>query len=388
MSVPEFPSEIVTNTDTRAVILTPEIEAALPGVDRAFAEVDKAFLEDPEKYLENLEASLFTFPSNSGSGDVACSLIHGSSSKADELLVIFAPFSDRSPRSSARELYSFITADASGGIISKEKAAPNTWNQTTKSAVVYELLKALGNDLPVLTIYSPVPTTAYNSLHKELIRKGNFRPSAHIARQAIFEAQQRINGLSTETSIDKVHLHGASLGASNALGAAQRLKSLDHVNVRTVTAQELILGPRNLIDLGKRFTVSQQVGEPSDETVPEVTPRIEEPTIRKTVDRHGPEPSTYARVIKAMKPTYMLGLTKSGRTAELIEELLDLDVELLVALAENSSLTHQTASYLPNSGEKLVTIKGEQGQKIGHLVDEHVALTGLVTVLNIVNAQS
>jgi hypothetical protein len=58
-------------------------------------------------------------------------------------------------------------------------------------------------------------------------------------------------------------------------------------------------------------------------------------------------------------------------------------VNLLVALAENSSLTHQTPAYLPNSGERLIQIQGERGQKIGHLADEHVALSGLVVALNI-----
>ena len=89
-------------------------------------------------------------------------------------------------------------------------------------------------------------------------------------------------------------------------------------------------------------------------------------------------------MIRGMKPIYMTGLTKPQATVQAIERLLDNNVELLVALAENSSLSYQTPRYLPSSGEKLITIKAENGQKIGHLADEYVAVSGLVTALNTV----
>jgi hypothetical protein len=44
----ELPSQIITNTETKTVTITPEIEAILPGIDQAFAEADKAFLDDPK----------------------------------------------------------------------------------------------------------------------------------------------------------------------------------------------------------------------------------------------------------------------------------------------------------------------------------------------------
>jgi len=84
-----------------------------------------------------------------------------------------------------------------------------------------------------------------------------------------------------------------------------------------------------------------------------------------------------------MKPTYMAGLTKPEATVQAIERLLDNNVDTLIALAENSALTHQTTDYLPNAGERVITIRGENGQKIGHLADEHVALSALVAALNI-----
>jgi hypothetical protein len=260
-----LPQEIITDTESKAVTLTPQIEATLPGVDQAFAEADKAFLDDPEKYLANLESSMFKFRSSEGS-DVACSLLHSPDSKPNELLVIFAPFADRDPKSKADKLHDYITADTPGGILSKETASPNSWNQTTKSAVIFEVLGALGKNVPVLTIYGPVPAHAYSFRERSMFRRGDFSPAARLAQEAITETQSRLHGAKSETQIDTVHLSGASLGASNVIGAGNGLIDKDF-DVRSVTAQELILGPKSLPDLGKRFTISQYVGEASDESV-------------------------------------------------------------------------------------------------------------------------
>lgn len=378
----EFPQELVTNTETKAVVLAPQIEAALPGVDQAFVEANNVFLDDPEKYLANLENSMFKFRSSEGS-KVACSLLHDSDSKPNELLAVFAPFSDRDPKSSSERLHRYLTAGTPAGALGREKASPNSWNQTTKSAVIFEVLGALGKNMPVLTIYSPIPSHAYSFRERGALRKGDFSPAARLAQEAIAEAQIRLHGADSETQIATVHLSGASLGASNAIGAGNGLNGRVF-NVPTVTAQELILGPKSLRDLGKRFTVSQYVGEESDETVSQDSPKIEESAIRKEIDKYGSEPiGMTARMVKGMKPTYLKGLTRPEATVQAIEQLLDNNVDLLVALAENSALTHQTTSYLPRAGEQVVRIRGENGQKIGHLADEHVALSALVAALNI-----
>ncbi|HEX4773928.1 MAG TPA: hypothetical protein VH234_00200 [Candidatus Saccharimonadales bacterium] len=381
MSIAEFPQVIITDTETKAVRLTPAIEATLPDIGQAFAEADKAFLDDPEKYLQDLEASMFKFRSSEGS-NVVCSLLYGSNSKPDQALVIFAPFADRDPKSSANKLSEYIAADTPGGIISKERFAPNSWNQTAKSAAIFELLGALGKNVPVLTIYGSVPSHAYSYRERGQLRSGDFSPAGRLAKEALAEAQDRLHGPDSETQIDTVRFSGASLGASNAIGAAASKEVLHDFDVPTVSAQELILGPKNLPDLGKRFT--SIVGEPSDETVSQHNPKIEETAMRKAVDAHGSEiVGMNARMIKGMKPTYMKGLTKPEATVQAVERLLDNNVNFLVALAENSALTYQTASYLPNSGERVVTIRGENGQKIGHLADEHVALSALIIALNL-----
>ncbi len=388
MGAAKFPQQIITDTETKAVTLTPEIEATLPGIDQAFAEADRAFLDDPEKYLQGLEASMFQFKSSEGS-EVACSLIHSPDSKPDEILVIFAPFSDREPKSSAYKLGEYLTADTQDGIISKEIFAPNSWNQTTKSAAMFELLGALGKNIPVLTIYGPVPTHAYSPRERSEFKSGDFSPAGRLAKEAIAEAQDRLHGLNSETQITSGHFSGASLGASNAVGAAASKELREGVDVRTVTAQELILGPKSLPDLGKRFIVKRIVGKASDETVSGNNTKIEETAMRRAIDAHGPEIiGTNARAIQGMsKLPYMKGLTKPEATVRAVESLLDNNVSLLIALAENSALTKQTAGSLPNNGARVITLRGENGQKLGHLADEHVALSALVTTLNIAKAK-
>ena len=111
MISPEFPSQIVTNVETKSVTITPEIEVTLPGISQAFADSDKAFLDNPEKYLHNLEDSIFKFQSSEGS-KVACSLLYDPDSKQDEILVIFAPFADGAPKSSADKLNDYLNSDS------------------------------------------------------------------------------------------------------------------------------------------------------------------------------------------------------------------------------------------------------------------------------------
>jgi hypothetical protein len=385
----EIPQEIVTDTKTRAVLLDPQIEATLPNIDLAFARADEAFVDNPEEYLARLQNSIFEFKSGTGA-EVACSLIYGPESRQDELLVIFAPFSDSAPKSTAQELSEYITADFKGGIggmITKEKVGPNSWNQTTKSAVIFELLEALGKGVPVLTIYSPIPTKAYSSSERDSIKQGDFSPSARLAEEAVAEAQVRLHGKTSETQIDKLRLGGASLGASNALGAGSGLLKKDY-DVRSVYAQELIMGPESVPDLARRFTVGQYVGEAAEEKSPSSGKVIEEPALRKAIDRHGSELiGTNVRMVRGMKPTYMEGLTKPEKTVRAVENLLNHNVDVLVALAKNSALTHQTRNFLPYSGERVVSIVGN-GDRIGHLADEHVALSALVAVLSIARRKS
>lgn len=383
-----FPTEIIVDTkkETKSVVVSPEIEAVMPHVTEAFAKVDQAFLENPRAYFERLQDSVFSFKSRTGK-EVACSLLYDNDSKKDELLVIFAPFSDGPPKSSARQISSYTAEGPPASFLismgRKEVAKPNTWNQTTKSAVLFDLLGAIGSGMPVLTIYSPIPSRAYTRQERSEFKSGDFTAASGIASEAIVHAQERLHGLHSETKIDKANLQGGSLGASNAIGAAGGL--MDKViAVQTVTVQELIMGPESFADVAKRFTIAGRVGEPSDIWVPQTVSRIPEPQIRQRIDAHGSELSMLVRMAKAVKPTYLRGLAHPEQTVESIENLLDNNVSLLIALAKNSGLTHQTRDYLPNGGEKVVTVRGEKDQYADHLIDEHVALTALVAALGII----
>lgn len=381
-----FPKEIIIDSrkETKSVFIGPELQEAMPHVLEAFGKVDKAFLENPEAYITRLYDSVFSFKSKTGA-EVACSLLFDDGSKKDELLIIWAPFSDSAPKSSADELYHYITQPLSGGprgFLAKEQAKPNSWNQTTKSSVIFELLGAVGSRMPVLTIYSPISTGAYTKGERVALRNGDFSSASRIAREAVAEAQQKLHGLHSETRIDKVNLHGASLGASNAIGTARTLLEKD-ITVPTVTAQELIMGPESFFDVAKRFTIASRTGEPSDIEVPRHMPKVPEPEIRQSIDRNGSELSMLVRMAQAVKPTYLRGLAHPERTVNYIEYLLNNNVSLLIALAENSGLTRQTKNYLPNDREKVITVRGREGQYADHLIDEHVALTSLVAALGI-----
>lgn len=374
----QLPSEILVNPDEKLVIVTPEVSQAFPGSEYAFKAVDDVFLDDPEKYLYNLEESLFSFRSSTGA-QIDCSLIPGNS---DEILVMWAPFSDSAPRSSAEDMYRYI----SGEKISKGRAAPNSWNQTTKSGVVAELLKATGRDIPVLTIFSPLPSVPHNAYtHEEYkqIRRGDFTSSGRVAAEALEHAQDQLHGKRSETQLGDIHVHGASLGASTAIGTANSFKRA----VRTVTAQELIVAPKNVVpDLALRFTVKGTAGEASEEKIGPWFPQIAEPLLRQKIDSDGNEPMMVGRMLQGMsKVSRLKGLTRPGRNMvpRLIEGLAESGTSVLVPLAENSGLTHDTPNYLPDAGEHVLFVRATEGKRTTHLIDEHVALTALATVMHI-----
>ncbi|CAN5399289.1 hypothetical protein BH09PAT4_BH09PAT4_00530 [soil metagenome] len=376
------PVEVFIGPAEKLVYLTPELNLALPESQNAFDVVEDAFTSDSEAYLKRLEESLFTFTSSTGA-KVDCSLVPG---KGSELLIMWAPFSDSAPSSSAETMYQYITEED----VSKTKAAPNSWNQLTKSGVVAELLKATGREMPVLTIFSPLPSVphnAYTGQEYKQIRNGNFTPASRITSEAIRHAQDRLHGPKGETQINELHFHGASLGASSAIGAANGLLAVANHAIRTVTAQELIVAPRNVFpDLAARFTVKATVGEVSDAAIDETWAAIEEPLVRQEIERRGNEPMMFGRMLQGMsKVSRLKGLTRPGRneTPFLIENLVRADVSVLLPLAENSGLTYDTPKYLPDAGEQIVHVRAIKGEQANHLVDEHVALTALLAVINI-----
>ena len=376
--------QLITHTESKAVLVTPELEAALPGVRLAFEMADGRFIQDPRGYLDRLEESQFSIKTEQGP-EVACSLLMNNGQQAEELMVVFAPFADRSPKSSAATMYRYI--DGRDQSVGKTKSKPNTWSQTTKSAVTTDVLQAVGHGMPVLTIYAPVPTHAHSNFERELFRYGSFTASGRVAmealRGAIEQTQLLVHGMDSPQQFYRLHLSGASLGASNAIGAAAKLMARDF-DIKSVTAQELVMSPKNLLDLAKRFTVGGIVGEASTATFPADAKIIGESALRQAIDYKGSEIiGMNLRMLQgASKLAYMKGLTKPQPTIDAIETLLDHNVSMLVATADNSALSDRTRTLLPGETPQL-HISAQEGAQIGHIVDEHVALSALVIALNV-----
>lgn len=377
------PTEILVNPANKTVALEPDLRAAIPGLARAFEGADHVYEADRLAHLQDLKRSVFSFPQHRST--VNCSLIcNERTAQSEEMLVIFAAFADGRPLTSAERLDEYI-ANGTGSLIDKSQAKPNTWNQTTKSSVTHDVLEALDMGMPVLTIYSPVPPRAYTREERALIRQGNLSPAAKTGEHALAQALNIINHDYGPPRVNTIHLRGESLG-DNALGTAYVLRAKDdEFKVGSVTAQELIMGPNWIGNLAKRYLFKQYVGEASYEQPRSGTTWLPEPQLRQEIDGHGSEPAMYARTLRAMtKLTHLLGLTKPEWLAEKIEYLVDEGVLLLAALAANSSVSHQTPSYLPKHPNlALVTFKAVEGQKVGHLVDEHVAAGVITTALGI-----
>lgn len=379
------PSEILVDTrsESKAVVLEPELGAALPGLVPAFEHVDEIYQENPLAHLRELGQSVFSFQQHKE--NVFCSLIcNQQTAQSTEMLVIFSAFSDCAPLSTPEQIHAYVD-NSDAGFIAKQKARPNTWNQTTKSSVTHDLLEALDMGMPVLTIYSPIPPRAYTAEERRLIRRGNLSPAGKTAENAIARTKDIISREYGQPRISTLHLRGESLG-DNAIGTAYVIKEKDdELSVGSVTAQELIMGPNGIADLAMRYMIRQYVGQASDRQPKSGSLLLPEPRIRQDIDRHGSELATYVRVAKAMsKLTHLLGLTKPEWLADKIGELVYKDVLVLVALAENSSVSYQTPSYLPEHPNlALVTFKAVEGQKVGHLADEHVALGAITTAINI-----
>lgn len=379
--------QLITNTEDKSVMITPELEAALPGIADAFGAANEGFTANPHDYLTRLELSQFTVKTSEGP-NVACSLLTPESEPTNELLVLFAPFADRNPKTDAEMMSAYISDDVK---VSKTDAKPNTWNQITKSAVTADVLEALGHGMPVLTIFAPVPARAYTPAERKQFRAGDFSPAGQLALEvmtgAVAEAQEQLRDTWHPQRFTTLHLAGASLGASNAVGAGIHLYDMGF-EVQTVTAQELVLSPRSMPDLAKRFTIGGIVGEASDTPFPETAERIGEAALRQAIDRNGSEIiGMNLRMIQgASKLSYMRGLTRPEPTLEALEKLVIAGTQVLTATADHSAMTDRTPSLLPD-GVQHLRLTPQEGEKLGHIVDEFVSVSTLVTALNVVRSR-
>ena len=372
--------------ETRNLAYTPFLQKEFPDLQESFAEVDQKLGQPKDEFLGGQQ---FELDLGDGYKDVAVSTIFDvESQKSTEALVIFAPFSDVKPESDGATIRQYMQSVQDGesiGFKDKQHARPHSWNQTTKSRTIHDLLAAEGHAMPVITVFSPIPLGAYDREQRKNFKNGDFLAAADVAEAAILKLQEHLHGTRSETQISGVHTNGASLGASNAVGAAIGINS-DRFDLKTVTAQELILGPAGLGSLARRFTIGATVGEASSEGTSALVDSIPEPLMRRLVDAAGNEPAMFLRMAKgASKIPYLKGLTQPNRIREDLEQLTNDGVFVLSALAANSGLTKDTPRFLPLGHENFMLAKvvGVNGKKADHLINEHVTASATIALMGV-----
>lgn len=207
MDGPRMPREILVDPEQKLFYATPEVTAAMPDVHEKFKFVDDVLMEYPLLMTHAMYDSTHTLR-NSNGAEVSYSVLPGSGSEA---MVMWAPFSDTAPNSNEAQLLPFLDR-ADHDIL--DDPDTNSWNQITKSMVMSALLKEAGVDMPVITIFSPVSDKAIGRDRLGMVSAGN-----NVLKEVIADAQDKLHGPSSETQIDSLHLHGASIGANRVLGA-------------------------------------------------------------------------------------------------------------------------------------------------------------------------
>ncbi len=399
----EFPDNIIANsaalTSEKFVVLTPEVTGAFgPDIDIAedfFKTADNQVTRDLWRKMNGLHRGLYSFKTDTGA-KIDYSLIYG---KGTEILLRWA---QGAPRSRPEPITQWMLANPHDQI-SKNKAKPHSWGSIAQSSVLSDVLKskAVNREMPVLTIFTPLPSFPHKTYrHKgyDKIRRGDFTPAAQLAALAIAAAQEKIHGALSETQFDRVHLDGALLDAANSVGAASGLLRLlekrDLATVASVTAPELVIGPKSVIrDLGPRIARKSVVGAASKAGVGVIkgNPLLREPLMSKKL---GDGVFDYERGAKARdslgvlaKATQLKGLTRPerNRLPRHIEHLLENKVQLLLPLGANSGLSNETQQYVSDPKAHFVEICAIPQKRAGQIICEHVGLMTLLTVMNVVN---
>jgi hypothetical protein len=287
-STPEVftPSEIIIDMAdaegedkaNRALYYTDDLETALPGLPEAFRAADHWFEDNKLNHLLSLEDSLFTLDMDGE--PVICSLRYSAASALSKAINVTSHgFADYSPKSSAVELRKYIDIE-DPSIPDKQKAMPNTWSAITKAATMHDIRQAMGLGMPQLDIYRPT---------HDRFTGGQFAYFADTVEAAVAHAQEALHGKTSETQISELHLNGLSFGASEVVGAAAEIKlASDQLDVRSVTAQEIIMG----LSFPELIKFGGLVGEPSAQTsIGEGSETILEPMLRQQGDKYGNEPT-------------------------------------------------------------------------------------------------
>jgi hypothetical protein len=389
MVTPEHTRQLISSPHSKDLVLTAELTNVLPGYDSAAELTDEAYLDSPKDYLTWVYSTVNTLESEHGA-KVPYSLMYEEGvDKTDEVLVIYAPFSDIAPLRDPDTMFDYTVNADETGFLKKERIKPGSMNQATKSAMTYQMLKNLGYNIPVVTIYGPVPSHAFGFKDRSKMRHGDFTPNGKLLTEVLNEVQAKINGDSKDDKITKLHGSGVSLGASHVIGAMASSEIDSDYNVKTVTANELIMGITNLPDLANRFILKSAIGEPSTENRSTIDQHVNEFAMRRQIDGKGAEPiGNNLRPIKGMKPTYMIGLLRSDPTKKAIDKILGSNTSFVVALSENSSMSEKTKLHLPKEIGFVIMMRATNGNRLGHLSGEHVHLNVAPVAQNILRPKT
>lgn len=375
---------------TRSLVYSPELERMFPDLPANFQEIDNCYEAAKTSTFQQMAENRFRIMPHAYSVPADASVIYDSVSAAsNSALLVFAPFSDVAPRSRISRITDYVQKEKPN-IIDIQRAQPHSWSQSTKSLAIHNLLELEGHPMPVITVFGPMPMSTFSLEAMKRFSRGDFHPSARIATRAFRHVQDLLHGPRSETQLETRHYYGMSLGASHAVGSAAAMSLREGSQVGSVTAQELILGPKNIVDLLRRFTVNASVGEPSAKVVPAEAVRIPEIALRKEVDAHGNELAMFPQMANSMlKLTYLNGLTHTEWMVSDLETLVENDVPVTIARAENSGLTAETLQHVKGVVPKrnIIRVEAVAGQKAEHLINEHVTASAAIALIGISRAR-
>jgi hypothetical protein len=233
---------------------------------------------------------------------------------------------------------------------------------------MHHILEAAGVHIPVITLYHPL---SYDKKEREDLAAGNFTSFTRRVETIIKDAKEKMHGSASTHNFSQVALAGMSLGCMEVVGAAVGLMKRERtLQVSSLILQEMLIGQHNLPSL---MAYTQTIGHTSEHSM-EGYVAVGESAARMALDAHGNEPDMLWRMVGAVgynwKP--LQGMVHPETTREVLEGLVEKDVPLTVALAENSRASRDTAQYLPDDPlvQKIV-LAAPQGEKLGHIVDEH-----------------
>jgi hypothetical protein len=200
---------------------------------------------------------------------------------------------------------------------------------------------------------------------------------------AIGHLQTMLHGDRSETVLTELDIYGASLGASEASGAAHGTR----YDVYTLTLQEPIVARSGVFQLLGRILGSDAIGEPSNLSEGKdyiQLALIKEPTSRAEMDAHGNELTWFLRAIAAGARLRNRGMThpEKNQTIKHWEALAGRGVDLLALIGENSGMADGSEKYLLDNGFDTITVRGTKGTKAAHEIDEHTALSSIGVPLN------